>query len=117
MIASEPFRVAAADGYSLAATVFRRPAAPAARQAVLICPAMGVRQAYYFDFAEFVAQHGAVVITFDYRGVAGSAPERLRGFPARLEDWGKLDIAALIAHTRERYPELTLSAVAHRVGG
>jgi len=117
VIASEPFRVAAADGYPLAATVFRRPALPAARQVVLVCPAMGVRQAYYFDFAEYVAEQGAVVLTFDYRGVAGSAPRRLRGFRARLEDWGRLDIAALIAHARTSYPELPLSAVAHSVGG
>jgi predicted alpha/beta hydrolase len=78
---------------------------------------MGVRQVYYYEFAEYVAERGVAVITFDYRGVAGSAPKRLRGFPARLEDWGKLDIAALIAHARRTFPDLPLSAVAHSVGG
>lgn len=117
MIASEPCRVAAADGYSLSATIFRPPATGALRHAVLVCPAMGVRQAYYYDFAEFVAGRGAVVITFDYRGVAGSAPAQLRGFPAKLEDWGKLDIVALIAHARRAFPDLPLSAVVHSVGG
>lgn len=117
MIASEPIRVAAADGYSLAATVFRPRATEPVRHAVLICPAMGVRQAYYYDFAEYVAERGAAVVTFDYRGVAGSAPKRLRGFPATLQDWGKLDMTALVAHVRATFPELPLSAVVHSVGG
>ena len=117
MIASEPFRVTADDGYSLAATVFRPPATRAIDHVVLICSAMGVRQAYYYDFAEYVAERGCAVITFDYRGVASSAPKRLRGFSARLQDWGQLDISALIAHGRTTFPELPLSAVVHSVGG
>lgn len=117
MIASEPFRVTTDDGYSLAATIFRPPATQAIDHVVLICSAMGVRQAYYYDFAEYVAERGCAVITFDYRGVARSAPERLRGFSARLQDWGQLDISAMIAHAREAFPDLPLSAVVHSVGG
>jgi predicted alpha/beta hydrolase len=117
MITREPFRIIAADGYSLAGTVFRSSKAEPLRRAVLICSAMGVRQAYYRDFADFAAEQGCGVITFDYRGVADSAPKRLRGFRGRLQDWGRLDISAMIAHTRETFPALPMSAVVHSVGG
>jgi predicted alpha/beta hydrolase len=117
MIASEPIRVEASDGFALAATVFRPPSIRTVRQVVLVCSAMGVRQSYYFDFAECLAERGLAVITFDYRGVGSSAPSRLNGFRADLEDWGRLDVAALIDLARREFPSIRLSVVAHSVGG
>jgi predicted alpha/beta hydrolase len=117
MIASEPRRVASTDGYPLAATVFWPARQEAAEQVVLICPAMGVRQTYYFEFAEFVAGRGVRVITFDYRGIGGSAPSRLRGFHGGLEDWGRRDMTAMIGEARRERPAARLSIVAHSVGG
>ena len=57
------------------------------------------------------------MITFDYRGIGGSAPPRLRGFKADLEDWGRRDVAAMIDLAQAEFPDVTLSAVAHSVGG
>ena len=94
MISSEPQRIVAGDGFSLASTVFRSPDR-AVEQVVLIAGAMGVRQVHYYDFAEYVALTGCAVITFDYRGVGGSAPESLRGLDADLEDWGRRDLATM----------------------
>ena len=117
MIASEPRRVPSTDDYPLAATVFMPPATRHVEQVVLICSAMGVRQSYYYDFAEFVAEQKCAVITFDYRGVGSSAPASLRGFSADLEDWGVRDITAMIDMARREFPEAPLSVVAHSVGG
>ena len=117
MIASEPRRVPSTDGYPLAAAVFRPPAPRAIQQVILVCSAMGVRQTHYFDFAEYVAERGRAVITFDYRGIGSSAPPRLRGFRADLEDWGRRDVAAMIDQARREFPEARLSVVAHSVGG
>ena len=78
---------------------------------------MGVRQSYYRDFADHLAERGRAVITFDYRGIGDSAPRRLRGFPGRLDQWGRCDIAAMIGHARNDFPDARLSVVAHSVGG
>jgi predicted alpha/beta hydrolase len=116
VIASEPFRVASTDGCPLAATLFRPRPTRAVKQVVLVCSAMGVRQTFYYDFAEYAAERDRAVITFDYRGVGESAPARLRGFRADLVDWGRRDVAAMIGHARSEFPDLPLSVVAHSVG-
>jgi len=116
MISSETQRVSSSDGYPLVATVFRSLAHPV-EQVVLIAGAMGVRQIHYYDFAEFVAEPGCAVITFDYRGVGSSAPASLRGFEADLEDWGRRDLAAMIDYATTLFTGRRLSLVAHSVGG
>jgi len=116
MISSEPQQVLSGDGYPLAATVFRDPRHPV-EQVVLIGGAMGVPQVHYYEFAEFVAQQGHAVITFDYRGVGGSAPPSLRGFDADLEDWGRRDLATMIDYATTLFEGRPLSLVTHSVGG
>ena len=37
-----------------------------------------------------------MVVTYDYRGIGGSAPSRLRGFEARMRDWAFLDMTAVV---------------------
>ncbi|PZQ54496.1 MAG: alpha/beta hydrolase, partial [Variovorax paradoxus] len=64
------------------------PATAAPRASVVIGGAMGVRQAFYAPFAQWLAAQGVAVWTFDYRGSGdslGDAP--LRGFDADLFDW------------------------------
>jgi len=36
--------------------------------AVIIAPAMGVAQRYYWPFAEWLSSHGFLVVTFDFQG-------------------------------------------------
>lgn len=89
-----PTTVAAADGYRLAATRFD--AGDDAIATVLIGGAMGVAQRYYAPFAQWLAARGYTTLTFDYRGIAQSAPGSLRGFDATVTDWTTLDCAALV---------------------
>jgi len=105
----------AADGYRLAATRFAPAGEP--RAAVLVAPAMGVPRRFYREVATFFATRGADVLTLDYRGIGGSRPSSLRGFPARLSDWGELDVEAGLRSVRERYSGLPLVYFAHSVGG
>lgn len=107
--------LAAADGYRLAATRFAPADEP--RAAVLVAPAMGVPRRFYREIASFLATRGAEVLTVDYRGIGGSRPASLRGFPARLRDWGELDVEAGLRAVRERHPGLPLVYFAHSVGG
>jgi predicted alpha/beta hydrolase len=60
--------VTATDGVRIAAR-FLHPEGPA-RGAVLIVPAMGTPQNYYYPFAAWLAKQGLLAATFDYRGTA-----------------------------------------------
>ena len=73
------------------------PAAGAAVGAVLIGGAMGVRQSFYRPFAQWLADQGYVVATFDYRGVGDSRGPSLRGFEADLFAWARDTDAAIDA--------------------
>ena len=90
--------ISARDGYALGATVFAPQGHP--RGAVLINSATAVPRKIYRGFATYLAQHGFAVLTYDYRGTAGSRPASLRGFHVRMRDWATLDAAAAIDHMR-----------------
>jgi predicted alpha/beta hydrolase len=103
--------VRTADGQEIAARFFRPPGE--AKGAVLIVPAMGCSQDYYRPFASWLATHGFVVATFDYRGTGLSRPHTLRGFKADILDWAHLDCAAMI----DALPERPLYWIGHSLGG
>jgi predicted alpha/beta hydrolase len=108
--------IPALDGQLLAADVF--PAAGADRSVtVIINSAMGVPRRYYGPFARHLAGQGLRVVTYDYRGIGGSAPRRLRGWAARARDWGQLDFAGVLAWARARDPAGELAVVGHSIGG
>jgi len=123
----QPFTLAATDGFPLGAFLFD-PAArsvdatgSAPRALVLILGATGVRQRYYRDFAGYLASRGFLALTFDYRGIGASRPERfsrsLRGFTADMMDWGTKDVGGALAWAREHHPDLPLALVGHSFGG
>ena len=110
-------RIPARDGFRLAATLYE-PAPENERNAVvLINSATGARRGYYDAYARHLAGEGLAVMTYDYRGIGGSRPKSLRGFCARLHEWGEQDLTGMIewigGHLRPRH----LLAVGHSVGG
>jgi predicted alpha/beta hydrolase len=111
-----PIELRAADNTPLAACLHRH---PAPRGAVLIAPAMGVRQDYYADFAAWLARQGYSALTFDYRGMGASRPpsmqRSLRGFEADLFDWAA-DTDAAIEHLLQAAPGVPLFVVGHSLG-
>ncbi|MGB3273750.1 MAG: alpha/beta fold hydrolase [Xanthobacteraceae bacterium] len=115
----EPFiddiTVPATDGFRLAATLFlpRR----SRNAAVLINSATAVPRKIYRSFASYLAGRGAVVLTYDYRGISGSRPKTLVGFKASMADWATLDMTGAIAWMRQRYGDWPLGFVGHSFGG
>ncbi len=104
------------EGPSLAANHF--PPVGAVRGAVLIAPAMGVRQNYYADFAAWLAGQGYHALTFDYRGIGRSRPAGLRSlreFDADLFDWAD-DTDAAIECLLALAPGQPLLVVGHSLG-
>jgi len=106
--------IPALDGHPLAADVFGSSGPPVT---VIINSAMGVARQYYRSFARHLAGHGMRVVTYDYRGIGGSAPKRLRHFQAKARDWGQLDFAGVLAWTRQTHPEGETVVVGHSIGG
>jgi predicted alpha/beta hydrolase len=82
---------------------------------VVVGGAMGVRQAYYEPFAEWLAAQGWRVTTFDYRGSGDSAPQKLKGFKADLFDWTR-DYEAAIDHAHASLPGAPLYLLGHSLG-
>ncbi|WP_423759085.1 alpha/beta fold hydrolase [Burkholderia sp. NLJ2] len=86
----------AGDGFPLHGTYF--PAACTTRFPVLICPATGLRQSFYFPFADWLRDAGYPTFVFDYRGIGASLGVRhVRQSRARKQDWGQLDMPAALA--------------------
>lgn len=115
---TQPVELRASDGARLGATLFR-PAAGNGR-AVTIQPATGVKQEYYARFAAYLAERGFTVLSFDYRGVGRSLPAgrtALRGFDARMRDWGLQDAPAALDFLERAAPGARLMAIGHSFGG
>ena len=110
------FPIRARDGFALSGTYFPHAGAELGA-VVLISSAMGVRQRYYARFAAYLAGRGLPTVTYDSRGIGGSRPASLRGFAARMEDWGALDLAGALDTVRERFPGRRVLLVGHSAGG
>jgi len=110
-------RLRAPDGYELRASFYDASVAGEVRRAVVLHCGAGVQAARYTHFARFLAASGLPVLTYDYRGIGRSRPDRLRGFQGTLEDWSEYDCAAAIGWMRERFPRAELIGIAHSIGG
>jgi len=104
-----------ADGRLLAASLHggREQARPVA----VIAGATGVCRRLYARYASYLVTRGITAITFDYRGVGGSRSGPIRHDPARLGDWGRLDLSASLDWARNELRPRQLCVVAHSVGG
>lgn len=105
----------ALDGYSLSAYCYA-PRLPL-RADVVIGPAMAVPQAFYADFATYLADQGYRVWTFDYRGMGESRKGSPRGCKGNISDWIEQDFEALIRHAGAMPEGQPLYVLGHSLGG
>ena len=105
----------AADGVALAGALFTPPAP--AQGAILLSSATGVPKEFYRRYASHLARRGSVVLTYDYRGIGGSRPRSLRGYRARMRDWGLLDMTAALDELERRTHGAPLILLGHSIGG
>jgi predicted alpha/beta hydrolase len=115
----ESISITTTDGFTLAGTCFTPPQMP---KAVIVIPsAMGVKQDFYSPFAQFLAQQGFAVLTFDYRGMGMSVPDgfkrSLRGFKADLFDWAERDYSAALHAAKAWHDDVPLLVIGHSLGG
>jgi predicted alpha/beta hydrolase len=107
--------VSTRDHFSLAATCFE-PAEPNGK-IILIGSATAVHQKFYAPLAAYLTAEGYAVYTFDYRGIGDSRPASLKAFHAMMQDWGVLDLDAMIAHITVEHRSAKLIYIGHSVGG
>lgn len=104
--------LAALDGFPLAVHLYSGVGPPTAR--LVVAGATGVPQGFYRKFAEYATTYGFDVVTFDYRGIGGSAPRSLRGFQMDYRDWASLDLAGVLTNFAGEVP---IHLISHSYGG
>ncbi|MFC0632651.1 alpha/beta hydrolase family protein [Brevundimonas balnearis] len=114
MAAVRDVRFAALDGYDLGGRVY---GGEAPTIAVLVTSGTGFPQGFYERFARNVAARGAVVLTYDFRGIGASRPEDLAAMAMDYPDWGRLDMPAALNTLAAHAPGLPIVHVGHSVGG
>ncbi|MCX8523496.1 alpha/beta hydrolase [Chryseobacterium formosus] len=86
------------------------------RKIILINSATGVKQQVYFSFAQFFTEKGFTVITYDYRGIGLSKPEKMRNFKASMRIWGNEDFKTVTEFIIENFPDHQKFCLGHSVG-
>ena len=114
----ESVRICATDGYSLGAVVWRHSGGSSApRPVVIINPATSVCSRYYARFADYLHVHGCDVLTYDYRGIGGSAHVSVRKLQADWIDWGACDFEGVLRYAAALFPGQPIDVVGHSIGG
>ncbi len=83
---------------------------------LLINAATGVKQQVYFSFAKYLSENGFTVITYDYRGVGLSKPQKMKGFKASMRIWGTQDYKAVTQFIQQKYADFGKFCLGHSVG-
>jgi len=107
--------ILARDGYPLAGTLHR--ADTDARRVVVVNAAVAVPGRFYRHFAAGLAEAGYTALTWDYRGIGASRPERLRGFKATVRDWIFSDMEGVVDWVVAEHEPERIFFVGHSLGG
>ncbi len=113
MIQPTEMRWRCADGFELPATVFgaQHPCA-----VMVVAAAMGVPQRYYAKFAADMAARGVTAVTFDYRGIGAAAAGLTNPRGTTFQDWGRLDLHAVLGEVFAKFPGLPVFLAGHSAG-
>lgn len=110
-------QIAATDGYALGATLHYADAPAQPELLAIINCATGVKASYYARYARFLADHGYLVITWDYRGIGRSRPASMRQLRACKRDWGEKDFEGVLQWAITNFPHSLIHVIGHSIGG
>lgn len=104
------------NGTHLSGTLFQQ-AELTHNIAIVICSGTGFLQKFYAPLAQWLADKGYTVLTFDYQGIGASLHTPLKRCKTRLQDWGTDDIPAAVDFLLD-YTGLSQAIVlGHSAGG
>ena len=85
---------------------------------VLICPATGIIQKFYYPFSRWLAEQGFSVLVFDYRGIGKSLQEsHVKHCEVKKQDWGLYDMPAALDFLLELTGQASAYLIGHSAGG
>lgn len=85
--------------------------------AIMVSAGTGFPRRFYRHVAAYLAGRGAIVLTYDYRGIGDSRTQELANSPIEYTDWGRLDQTAALEALEAAAPNLPLTHLSHSVGG
>lgn len=100
---------------ALTATVYR-PKTPI-KKAIMIAPATGIKRQFYHSFAQYLAEQGFGVLTFDNEGIGASLTTNLAKCDASLISWGRHDMPAVLDALQDEFTEASYHVIGHSAGG
>ena len=103
-----------ANGAPLSATLFE---VAGSNTVLIISSATGVKQAYYQKFAQYAADRGITVITFDYQSIGGSRNKPVKDYQIEAADWSRNDLEGVIQYVMSHYPDARKVILGHSIGG
>lgn len=115
VIKEEVIKIKCSDDTELAATLF--PPVQNMKSAVMIGPATGIKRRFYAPFANYLAENGFGVITFDNRGIGDSLTGPVKRSKASLQSWGEYDMTAVLEELKGRFPGVKYHLIGHSAGG
>jgi predicted alpha/beta hydrolase len=107
-------QIPCSDGFTLHGTLFA--GATGNGGVVVIAAALGVPRKIYASLARYLAERGFKVLSFDYRGIGDSSHGPVRGSAIRMEDWGRLDIDAVLGWAMKELKPSKLFLLGHSAG-
>jgi len=112
------FTVTCSDKRLIAATKYDA-IEPKNNKYIIINSALGVKQSFYQAFSVYLSQNGYTVITWDPRGIGESSMKNVKKDPAKLRDWGQIDLETVLNHIVKKnwtdWQNITL--IGHSAGG
>ncbi|WP_392343294.1 alpha/beta fold hydrolase [uncultured Shewanella sp.] len=103
------------DSVELVATIYEPTIT--VKGAVMMAPATGIKRQFYANFANYLANNGYGVITFDNRGIGGSSTGPVTQNAASLQCWGEKDKPAVLECLQQTFPQTKYHLVGHSAGG
>lgn len=113
-IAPRTIRFKAEDGMELEGSIYQL---SNPTTAVLISAGTGFLRSFYRHIASYLAHRGAIVLTYDYRGMGDSRPDNKTFLDIEYTDWGRMDTPAALNALADRSQTLPMTHLAHSVGG
>lgn len=109
--------ISCTDQYHLAARFYSPKKPNTTTLPILIAPATGITTQFYHPFAEWLAEQGFHVLSFDFRGIGKSLQGSIKKSKANIIQWGQLDLPAAIEKLLQLTQANKIVLLGHSAGG
>jgi predicted alpha/beta hydrolase len=109
--------ISCTDQYRLAGRFYPTKIKNTSKLPILIAPATGITTQFYHSFAEWLAEQGFDVLSFDFRGIGKSLHGSIKNSNANIIQWGQLDLPAAIETLLQLTHANKIILIGHSAGG